>query len=132
MRDVYKVYNDGGAFIGIRKVESSSVPRRKPEQEEPIVVNEGVEPMHDEDYENMIDPVLCGNECENTRVTTLTEEFRRFYRQTVGMRWKKRRQYVTDMMRPYFDDEDELQYFISRKMHNAYRLPRLNGSLEQV
>lgn len=90
MRNVYKVYNDGGAFIGIRKVESSLAPRRKPVPEEPIVVNEGVEPMHDEDYENIIDPVLCGNECENTRVTTLTEEFRRFYRQTVGMRWKKR------------------------------------------
>lgn len=134
MRDVYKVYNDGGAFIGIRKVESSSAPRRKPVQEESIVVDDGVELMHDEDYENMIDPVLCGNEGENVRVTTLTEEFKRFYRQTVGMRWKKRRKYVTDMLRPYFDNEDGLQYFIGRKMHNAFRasMARLNRCKRRV
>lgn len=141
MKRIYKVYNDGGAFIGIRKTESNSAPRRKPAQEELIAVkydseNEGnaVAIVHDEDYENMIDPVLCGNECENARITTLTEEFKRFYRQTVGMRWKKRRKYVTDMMRPYFDDEDDLQYFISRKMHNAYRasMARLNRCKRRV
>lgn len=134
MRNVYKVYNDGGAFIGIRKVESSSAPRRKPAPEETIVVNDAVELMHDDNYENMIDPVLCGNETKNMRVTTLTKEFKRYCRQTVGMRWKKRRQYVTDMMRPYFDNEDDLQYFISRKMHNAYRasMARLNRCKRRV
>ena len=93
MKDVYKVYNDGGAFIGIRKTESNSAPRRKPVPEEPVVVKydsktEGnaAALVHDEYYENMIDPVLCGNECGNVRVTTLTEEFKRYYRQTVGMR----------------------------------------------
>ena len=71
MKRIYKVYNDGGAFIGIRKTESNSAPRRKPAPEELIAVkydseNEGnaVAIVHDEDYENMIDPVLCGNECE--------------------------------------------------------------------
>ena len=141
MKRIYKVYNDGGAFIGIRKVESNSAPRRKPAQEELIAVkydskNEGnaVAIVHDEDYENMIDPVLCGNECENARITTLTEEFKRFYRQTVGMRWKKRRKYVTDKMRSYFDHEDDLQYFISHKMHNAYRasMVRLNRCKRRV
>ena len=38
MKGIYKVYNDGGAFIGIRKVESSSAPRRKPVPEEHVVV----------------------------------------------------------------------------------------------
>ena len=141
MRNVYKVYNDGGAFIGIRKVESSLAPRRKPAPEEPIVVKYDSEGegnaaaiVHDDNYENMIDPVLCGNETKNMRVTTLTEEFKRYCRQTVGMRWKKRRQYVTDMMRQYFDDEDDLQYFISRKMHNAYRaaMARLNRCKRRV
>ena len=141
MKRIYKVYNDGGAFIGIRKTESNSAPRRKPAQEELIAVkydseNEGnaVAIVHDEDYENMIDPVLCGNECENARITTLTEEFKRFYRQTVGMRWKKRRKYVTDKMRSYFDHEDDLQYFISHKMHNAYRasMVRLNRCKRRV
>ena len=141
MKDVYKVYNNGGAFIGIRKVESNSAPRRKPVPEEPVVVKydsktEGnaAALVHDEYYENMIDPVLCGNECGNVRVTTLTEEFKRYYRQTVGMRWKKRRKYVTDMMRPYFDNEDDLQYFISRKMRNAYRasMARLNRCKRRV
>lgn len=141
MKRIYKVYNDGGAFIGIRKVESSSAPRRRPVYEELIAVkydseNEGnvVAIVHDEDYENMIDPVLCGNEGENVHITTFTEEFKRYYRQTVGMRWKRRRKYVTDMMRPYFDDEDDLQYFISRKMHNAYRasMARLNRCKRRV
>ena len=141
MKRIYKVYNDGGAFIGIRKTESNSAPRRKPVPEEPVVVKyysktEGnaAGPVHDEDYENMIDPVLCGNECENVRITTLTEEFKRYYRQTVGMRWKKRREYVTDMMRKYFDNEDDLQYFISRKMRNAYRasMVRLNRCKRRV
>ena len=141
MKDVYKVYNDGGAFIGIRKVESNSAPRRKPLPEEPVVAKYDSEaeqnaaaPVHDEDYENMIDPVVCGNECENVRVTTLTEEFKKYYRQTVGMRWKKRRKYVTDNMRPYFDDGGELQYFISRKMHNAFRasMARLNRCKRRV
>jgi hypothetical protein len=141
MKRIYKVYNDGGAFIGIRKTESNSAPRRKPVPEEPVVVKYDSEtegnaaaPVHDEGYENMIDPVLCGNECVKVRVATLTEEFKRFYRQTVGMRWKKRRQYVTDKMRPYFDDEDDLQYFISRKMHNAYRasMARLNRCKRRV
>ena len=69
MKDVYKVYNDGGAFIGIRKVESNSAPRRKPVPEEPLVVKYDSETegdaaalVHDEYYENMIDLVLCGNE----------------------------------------------------------------------
>ena len=141
MKDVYKVYNDGGAFIGMRKIESNSAPRRKPAPEESIMVKcdseteqNAAAPVHDEDYENMIDPVLCGNECENVRITTLTEEFKRYYRQTVGMRWKKRRKYVTNMMRPYFDDEDNLEYFISSKMRNAYRAStaRLNRCKRRV
>lgn len=142
MKRIYKVYNDGGAFIGIRKVESSSsAPRRKPAQEELIAVkydseNEGnaAAIVRDEDYENTIDPVLCGNECENARITMLTEEFKRFYRQTVGMRWKKRREYITDNIRPYFDDGNELQYLISRKMRNAYRasMARLNRCKRRV
>ena len=93
MRNVYKVYNDGGAFIGIRKVESSSAPRRRPVYEELIAVKYDSEGegnaaaiVHDEDYENMIDPAICGNEGENVRFTTLSDEFKRFYRQTVGMR----------------------------------------------
>ena len=68
MKDVYKVYNDGGAFIGIRKVESSSAHRRKPAPEELVVIDEGVELMHDEDYENTIDPVLCGNEAQKIKI----------------------------------------------------------------
>ena len=50
------------------------------------------------------------------------------------MRWKKRRKYVTDMMRRYFDNEDELQYFVSRKMRNAYRasMARLNRCKRRV
>ena len=141
MKRIYKVYNDGGAFIGIRKVESNSAPRRKPVPEEPIVVRDYAEAkeiaaalVHDEDYENMIDPAICANERENICITTLTGEFKRFYRQTVGMRWKKRRKYVTDMMRPYFDNEDDLEYFISRKMHNAYRAStaRLNRCKRRV
>ena len=61
MKRIYKVYNDGGAFIGIRKVESNSAPRRKPAPEEPIVVKCDSEEegnaalVHDEDYENMAD-----------------------------------------------------------------------------
>ena len=128
MKRIYKVYNDGGAFIGIRKTESSSAPRRKPVLEEPIVVSDDAETkenaaalVHDEDYENMVDSYICANERENVRVTTLTEEFKRYYRQSVGMRWKRRREYITDNMRPYFDNEDDLQYIISHKMRNAYR-----------
>ena len=140
MKRIYKVYNDGGAFIGIRKVESNSAPRRKPAPEEPIVVKCDSEEegnaalVHDEDYENMADSHICANERENVRITTLSEEFKRFYRQTVGMRWKKRRKYVTDMMRRYFDNEDELQYFVSRKMRNAYRasMARLNRCKRRV
>ena len=140
MKRIYKVYNDGGAFIGIRKIESSSMPRRKPVPEEPVVIKYDSEAegnaaiVHDEDYENMVDSHICANERENVRITTLSEEFKRFYRQTVGMRWRKRRKYVTDMMRLYFDNEDELQYFISRKMHNAYRasMARLNRCKRRV
>lgn len=131
MRNVYKVYNDGGAFIGIRKVESNSVPRRKPAPEEPVVVKYDSEAeenaaalVHDEDCENIEDSHICANERENVRVTTLTEEFKRYYRQSVGMRWKKRRDYITDNMRLYFDNETDLQYFISHKMRNAYRASR--------
>ena len=123
MRNVYKVYNDGGAFIGIRKVESNSVPRRKPAPEEPVVVKYDSEAeenaaalVHDEDCENIEDSHICANERENVRVTTLTEEFKRYYRQSVGMRWKKRRDYITDNMRLYFDNETDLQYFISHKI----------------
>ena len=95
MKRIYKVYNDGGAFIGIRKVESSPAHRRKSVSEKPIVVKYDSEAegnaaiVHDEDYENMIDPAICGNEGENVRITTLTKEFKRYYRQTVGMRWRK-------------------------------------------
>ena len=86
MKRIYKVYNDGGAFIGIRKVESSPAHRRKSVSEKPIVVNGGGELVHNEDYENIVDSHICANERENVRVTTLTEEFKRYYRQSVGMR----------------------------------------------
>ena len=141
MKRIYKVYDDGGAFIGIRKTESSSALRRKPVPEELIVVSDDTEIkenaaalVHNEDYENIVDSHICANERENARVTTLTKELKRYYRQSVGMRWKKRRDYITDKMRPYFNDEDKLQYFISHKMRNAYRasMARLNRCKRRV
>ena len=88
MNRIYKVYNDGGAFIGIHKTESNFAPRRKPLPDEPIVVSDDAEIkenaavlLHVEDCENMVDSHICANERENVRITTLSDEFKRYYRQ---------------------------------------------------
>ena len=128
MKRIYKVYNDGGAFIGIRIKTNGSSRGRRSVAEELIVVEEKGEEIsalaHDENFENMSDDHICGNETENTRVTTLSEEFKKFYKEAIDMRWRDRRKYVVDKMRPYFEDETDLQYFISHKMRNAYRASR--------
>ena len=72
----------------------------------------------------MSDGHIRGNETENTRVTTLSEEFKKFYKEAIDKRWRDRRKYVVDRMRPYFEDETDLQYFISHKMRNAFRASR--------
>ena len=72
----------------------------------------------------MSDGHIRGNETENTRVTTLSEEFKKFYKEAIDKRWRDRRKYVVDKMRPYFEDETDLQYFISHKMRNAFRASR--------
>ena len=136
---VYKVYNDGGAFIGIRKkIGSSSGGRKSTAPEELIVVDAGngdlIVPAHDERYENMIDNAVCGGEsqkdyllCANernksaTRVTTRSAEFKRYYIQSMGMKWLPRREFIAGKMYKYFKDETELYSYLNRKMRNAYR-----------
>ena len=120
MKRIYKVYNDGGAFIGIRIKTNGSSRGRRSVAEELIVVEEKGEEIsalaHDENFENMSDGHIRGNETENTRVTTLSEEFKKFYKEAIDKRWRDRRKYVVDRMRPYFEDETDLQYFISHKI----------------
>ena len=117
------MYNDGGAFIGIRaKTSSSSGGRKTAMPEELIVVEENGNagcPVHDESYESM---ATDGSEAKPARrVTTRAEGFRKYYLESMGMKWLPRREYIASKMYKYFGSEVEMYDYLNRKMRNAYR-----------
>lgn len=53
---------------------------------------------------------------ETKRISTRYDEFMRWYRESVGMRRKKRRKFIADQLRPYFPNDEELYKYVDRKM----------------
>ena len=117
------MYNDGGAFIGIRTKTNGSSGGRKTAVPEELIVVEGNEnagcPIHGESYENMPND---GSEAKPVRrVTTRAEEFRKYYLESMGMKWLPRREHIASKMYKYFGSEGEMYSYLNRKMRNAYR-----------
>ena len=139
-----KVYRDGGMhYIAIAPSEGHTGMRRKPPPEEPIVV---VDQPPVSDKENQTDalpvkedvlgsgivdefsPSECPDEkaveeAENItatagkkRISTRSEEFLRWYRESLELKKKERYSFIASKMAPYFSDKEELHRFLHRKL----------------
>ena len=138
-----KVYNDGSHFIAIRRTEGKKGTRYVRPPEEPIIVEERSENAElsvkkDEVSENKEQPAevevkeskelkevevaedaLSSEKKEDTvisRVSTRSEEFLYWYRQSFRMKREKQREFVASKLRPYFKDEESLFRFVEWKL----------------
>lgn len=138
-----KIYKDGEHFIAMRPTTGRSGPRRKQPPEELIEVTEPVslspaetfeskDSVFSADTEETIPDAAKNTELskenetiktetvsmqkETKRISTRYDEFMRWYRESVGMRRKKRRKFIADHLRPYFPNEEELYKYVDRKI----------------
>lgn len=129
-----KVYKDGMHFIAMRPTVGISGPRHKPPPEEPIEVIEQETSVSEQDPPKddgaVQDESVCDDipdEPEETerpptkRISTRADEFIRWYRESVGMRREKRREFIASKLHPYFPTEESLYRYIDRKMDTRYR-----------
>ena len=140
-----KVYRDGGMhYIAIAPSEGYTGVRRKPPPEEPIVVvDQPLDPIEEENQTDAL-PVkedvsdisaaeeLFLSECpdekaveeaENItatagekRISTRSEEFLRWYRESLDLKKKARYSFIASKMAPYFSDKVVLHRFLHRKL----------------
>ncbi len=139
-----KVYRDGGMhYIAIAPSEGYSGVRRKPPPEEPIVVvDQSPVPGGDEKEEitqekedvsesgvaNEVFSFECSEEnavedaeditatAGKKRISTRSEEFLRWYRESLELKKKERYSFIASKMAPYFTDKEELHRFLHRKL----------------
>ena len=140
-----KVYRDGGMhYIAIAPSEGYTGVRRKPPPEEPIVVVD--QPPVPAGEENQTEAVsvkedvsdistaeeLSLPECPDEkvvavaeditatagepRISTRSEEFLRWYRESLELKKKERYSFIASKMVPYFTDKEELHRFLHRKL----------------
>ena len=140
-----KVYKDGMHFIAMRPTAGISGPRNKPPPEEPIEVIEE-QPLLSSDLESDKEAAAQGSDTKQSelssdeevydevcpdlveieqpptkRISTRADEFIRWYRESVGMRREKRREFIATKLHPYFPTEESLYRYIDRKMDTRYR-----------
>lgn len=132
-----KVYNDGGHYIALIPTEGKSNVKRMRPPEEPIAVEDYAAPEDFSDgavcYAEMCqnienEPDLV-NDCKGSkesrvkirRISTRSAEFKRWYVESIGMKWQPRRYYIADKLKGYFKSEEELFRFVDHKMQCAYR-----------
>lgn len=57
-----------------------------------------------------------------TRVTTLSAEFERWFRESGDIKkWKSRYRFIAEKMAGLFESKKELREFLNKKMNDAYR-----------
>lgn len=143
-----KVYKDGMHYIAIRHTEGKSILRLKKPPEEPIEVvdeylpetteemptradfganNETVEltaelkESFEADFEEVGENEEVDNKQVQKRISTRSEEFLKWYRESVGMKRHKQRKFISDKLAPYFENRDDLYYFVDTKMRAKNR-----------
>ena len=135
-------------YIAIAPSEGYTGVRRKPPPEEPIVVvDQPLDPIEEENQTDAL-PVkedvsdisaaeeLFLSECpdekaveeaENItatagekRISTRSEEFLRWYRESLDLKKKARYSFIASKMAPYFSDKEELHRFLHRKHAQSF------------
>ena len=116
-----KLYNDGNFPIAIKVEEKKgeTLPRSKKEPEKAIVIVEHAEAKNDlsEDENGVTE-----QKESVTRVTTLSAEFERWFRESGDIKkWKSRYRFIAEKMAGLFESKKELREFLNKKMNDAYR-----------
>lgn len=138
-----KVYRDGGMhYIAIAPSEGHTGMRRKPPPEEPIVVVDQPSVPGEEEKAEILpvkEDVSDTNATEELRpecpeekavesagdiavapgeprISTRSEEFLRWYRESLELKKKERYSFIASKMAPYFSDKEELHRFLHRKL----------------
>ena len=137
-----KVYRDGGMhYIAIAPSEGYAGVRRKPPPEEPIVVVDqpsvpgeeaeilpvkedvsdisAAEELSQPEYsdaEDMDDAEANTASLGEKRISTRSDEFLRWYRESLELKKKRRYSFIASKMAPYFTDKEELHRFLHRKL----------------
>ena len=122
-----KVYNDGSHFIAIRPTKGNKGARRSRPPEEVIIVEEEesipekteniavteqskeiiikesneLKELNNMDMGDYIVDIETGELIPKERTSTRSDEFLKYYRQSVGMGWYEQVGYIVDKMRPY-------------------------------
>jgi hypothetical protein len=139
-----KVYFDGSHYIAIPHTTRPVRPKRYHVEEEiEVIDNEQEETLKTEkcnvertldEHESAID-VNPGDsviksetpftpeisKSKKTRKATRKELFEEFYKQAQSMKKKARKAFITDSMRPYFDDEQHLSDYIEQNLQRKQR-----------
>ena len=138
-----KVYNDGSHFVAIRHTEGKKGARLPRPPEEAIIIEESTvnatnltESIKNGEILEEI-KVNCDKESKElkennisseellpemqqnivkSRVSTRSEEFMYWYRQSFGMKREKQREFIASKLRPYFKDEESLFRFVEWKL----------------
>ncbi len=115
-----KVYHDGSHYIAIPASTNPCKKRKKPKEE----LVEVIEETHQEDTEKDIqdEEKASPKECtKEPRKATKSELFNEFWIEAQELPKRSRRKFLTDKMSPYFEDENILKAFISKKIEDKIK-----------
>ena len=138
-----KVYNDGSHFVAIRHTEGKKGARLPRPPEEAIIIEEPTDNTTnliesiknceileeikvdcDKESKELKEDNISGDELLSemqsnivkSRVSTRSEEFMYWYRQSFGMKREKQREFIVSKLLPYFKDEESLYRFVEWKL----------------
>ena len=125
-----KVYKDGSHYIAIRPTEGAGRDRRVLPPEECIIVDESSdvtdsmpvalqdETIQAEEGQEVMSELSPDEKPGNKyRISTRTDEFLRWYRESVGMKKSEQYRFIASKLAPYFTSQEDLYYFLEKKMY---------------
>ena len=125
-----KVYKDGSHYIAIRPTEGAGRDRRVLPPEECIIVDESSdvtdsmpvavqdETIQAEEGQEVMSELSPDEKPEKKfRISTRTDEFLRWYRESVGMKKSEQYRFIASKLAPYFTNQEDLYYFLDKKMY---------------
>ena len=125
-----KVYKDGSHYIAIRPTEGAGRDRRVLPPEECIIVDESSdvtdsisvavqgETIQAEEGQKVMSELSPDEKPEKKfRISTRTDEFLRWYRESVGMKKSEQYRFIASKLAPYFTSQEDLYYFLDKKMY---------------
>lgn len=116
-----KVYFDGSHYIAIPHTEGKKRKPKEPE-EQVEVIEKDKSPPNSVSSDFVEKQEIMSENCEKPKkMSTRSEIFNEAYAEAQEMPRQHRREFLTDTMRPYFKDEQDLNTFVQEKIISKKR-----------